>query len=314
MTHPHPAAAPLIVDASMLRRHDDDRLRNELAPLAVYPVSYMVAGVPVQVRFSTSGAADVCRRRYRHMPSHQAPAMTAYAVGRNASEAYFWAGDGPIFCWDQCEIPDRVVAFFAEAVATTSFFNSMDDLIALHAAALTDGRSAAFVAGISTAGKSTTAIACFRRGLQLYSDEFCLVRAGGVLPYPRAISVRHEGLEMLLADAAPPSPVDAWLRANRGDDRENVGFDELFGSATLPAPRPLRIAFAAVAKDRAPRIRSIAPAQMLAHTKPSARLKPRGLDGVAALLAVLAPVTCYELTLGTPDETAELIAQLLRAS
>lgn len=308
------AGAPSIVDASMLRRIDDDGLRIELAPLAVHPVGFTVAGVAVEVRFNIADAAHIYRQRYRHMLSSEAPTMTAYAVTRNPSETVFWAGDGPLYCWDRSEIPDRVIAFFADAVAMTTFLSSIDDLIALHAAALTDGRSAAFIAGVSTAGKSTTAIACFRRGLQLYSDEFCLVRAGGVVPYPRAISVRREGLELLLADAAPPSPVDAWLRANGGDDRENVGFDDLFGNATWPAPRPLRIAFAAVAKERAPRLRSIAPAQMLAHTKPFARQKQRGLAGVAALLEVLQPLTCYELTLGPPDATAELIAQTLRAS
>jgi hypothetical protein len=305
---------PSIVDASMLRQSDDGDLRIELAPLAVHPVGFTVADVPVEVRFNVAGAADIYRRRYRHMLSSQAPAMTAYAVARNPAETFFWAGDGPLYCWDRAGIPDRVIAFFTDAVAMTAFFTSIDDLIALHAAAVTDGRSAAFIAGVSTAGKSTTAIACFRRGLQLYSDEFCLVRAGGVLPHPRAISVRREGLELLLSDATPPSPVDAWLRANRGHDRENVGFDELFGSATWPAPHPLRVAFAAVAKGLAPRLRSIEPGQMLAHTMPFARLKPRGLDRVAALLRVLQPVACYELTLGPPDATAELIGRILSAS
>jgi hypothetical protein len=309
-----PAGTPSTVNASMLRQSDDDGLRVELTTLAVHPVGFTVAGVPVEVRFDVAGAADIYRRRYRHMLSSQAPTLTAYAVTRNPNQTFFWAGEGPLYCWDRSEIPARIIAFFADAVATTAFLNSIDDLVALHAAAITDGRVAAFIAGVSTAGKSTTAIACFRRGLQLYSDEFCLVRAGAVLPHPRAISVRQEGLELLLADVAPASPVDAWLSANRGDDRENVGFDELFGSATWPAPRPLAIAFAAVAKERVPMVRSIAPAQMLAHTKPFARQKPRGLAGVAALLEVLQPVTCYELTLGPPDATAELIARILRAS
>jgi len=306
------AGTPWIVDASMLRRcDDDDELRIELAPLAVHAVTFTVAGVPVEVRFNVAAAADIYRRRYRHMLASHAPVMTAYAVARDPNDVYFWAGEGPLHCWDQGKIHDHVIAFFADAVATTLFFNSIDDLIALHAAALTDGHSAAFIAGVSTAGKSTTAIACFRRGLELYSDEFCLVRAGGVLPHPRAISVRREGLELLLASAAPASPVDAWLRANRGEDRENVGFDELFGNATWPAPRPLRIACAAIARERTPSVRPIAPAKMLAHTMPSARMKTRGLDGVAALLAILQPVACYELTLGPPDATAELIAQML---
>jgi hypothetical protein len=305
------AGTPSFVDASMLRRGYDGGLRIELAPRAVHPVAFTVAGVPVEVRFDGAGAAEIYRRRYRHMLSEQPPAMTAYAVTRSPAETFFWTDDRPLYCWDQGAIPDRVIAFFADAVATTAFLNSIDDLIALHAGAVTDGRSAAFIAGVSTAGKSTTSIACFRRGLQLYSDEFCLVRAGGVLPHPRALSVRREGLELLLADAAPASPVDAWLRANRGDDHENVGFDELFGAATWPEARPLRVAFAAVAKADAPKLRSIAPAQMLVHTMPFARLKPRGLEATAALLAVLQPLTCYELTLGRPDATAELIAQIL---
>jgi hypothetical protein len=309
-----PDETPSFVDASMLRLSPYDGLRTELAPNAIHPVSFVIAGVPVEVRFDVPGAADIYRRRYRHMLSERAPAMTAYAVARGGDNAFFWAGDQPLYCWDRGLISDRIIAFFADAVATTTFLQSIDDLIALHAAAVTNGRSAAFIAGVSTAGKSTTAIACFRRGLQLYSDEFCLVRDGAVLPHPRAISVRREGLELLCADAAPASPADAWLRANRDHDRESVGFDELFGRAAWPPPHPLRVAFAAVAKDRSPSVRSIAPAQMLAHTMPSARQTQRGLDGVAALLAVLQPVTCYELTLGPPDATAELIAQILSAS
>lgn len=286
------------------------------APLAracVYRVRLAIAGRCLEVRFDRPDAAEIFRRRYRHVPAQAPPHAIAYAAAAQPDGAYFWVEGDAAFRWTRCALGATQVAFLADAVSITGFFARYDGVLALHAAALGDSRSAVALLGASTAGKSTTALACVRRGLQLYSDEYCIVTQEGVMPFARALSLRRDGLQMLAAQSAGDSPMERWIRAHRGADRHDVGFDELFGSVCVPQPRPLRVAFAVVGTAAGARVNEIAPAQMLGYAKPWAKMSATGLDGVRALLALLQRVECYELHLGSPDETAWLICERLAA-
>ncbi len=278
-------------------------------------VALEMAGAVGELRFSGATAAALFRRRYRHMLTARRAQMVAYAVTDETGTPFFWTGDaGPVYRWGRQALSDGEIAFLADAVAMTGFFRALDDTIALHAAALTDGYGAVAIVGASTAGKSTTAVACVRRGLQLYSDEYCAITPGGVAPFPRALNLRRSGLELLAHEPTLPTGITAVAAARCGGDWEDAGFDELFGSLHVPEPTPLRVVCAIVGTEAAPSAARIPPAAMLRYAKPWSKMKPRGLEGVRALLAALQPTACYELRLGSPDATAQLVARLVAAS
>jgi hypothetical protein len=299
------------VYAEDLTRLPDDAALDDLAARATHAVTIGFAGVVAQTRFFRADSADVYRGRYRNMLSPEVPQLISYAVARRPGDIYFWVPGIASYRWDRCRIGKNQTAFLAEAVTNTAVFTSRENLIALHAAAVSDGRRAAAVIGSSEAGKTTTAIACVRRGLQLYSDEFCVVTPAGVIPFPRSLNVRAGGLALLAEDRPPPSPVDAWLSGNLGADRDDVGFADIFGAVRMPEPRPLEVVFAVRGRAERPAAEQIPAAAMLPHVKPWARLKARGIEEVHALLAMLQAARCYELTLGSPDATALLIRDVL---
>jgi hypothetical protein len=290
----------------------DAALCAELRALTTHSVSIEIAGAPVAVHFNDAEAAALFSRRYRHLSSSAAPRFVVNAIARRSDDAYFWLEGGPLYRWNLGPIKSHVVAFFADAVTTSSVFASIDGLIAMHAAGVSDGRSAAALIGSTTAGKTTTAIACARRGLELYSDEFCIVTPGGVQPFPRSLSLRCAATDVLGADPVPGSSVDAWLRSHGCCDGHDLGYDELFGTVVRPEPRPLRVAFAIVGRSTQPELRPTTARVILEHVGPWAKMKKRGFEGVDALMQMLKSVECYELHLGAPDATARAIAGVLQ--
>lgn len=286
----------------------------QLAGTAQHAVTLEFAGRVAEVRFSSSEAAGRYRRRYRHLASVRPPNIVVYAAARRPDEIYFWAEGGSPSLWNHSALNAAGVAFLADAVATTVFFTASEELMALHAATVSDGAATAAILGSSTAGKTTTGIACARRGLALYSDEFCLLAPDGVVPFPRALNVRGQAIALLRGDPAPRSPVDAWLQACGSEDCEDVSYDELFGGAPAPQSLPLRAAFAVSARGSKPSARRITPGQMLPHAAAWAKMHERGVRAVERILETLQGVACYDLVLGSPDDTARLIAHTLSPS
>jgi hypothetical protein len=295
------------VTAAGLTRVGPSGALTERACNLPHAVKFDLAGVVVEVRFDNAEAAQLYRGRYRHMLTDCAPQEVGYAAELGPGEIYFWLDGHDAYRWDRSAIKPQVIAFLADAVVNTTVFTSRDGIIALHAAALSDGRAAAAIVGSSTAGKTTTAIACARRGLELYSDEYCIATEAGIIPFPRSISLRCAATEVLANDPVPSSAVDAWLGSHGCCDGYDLGYDELFGVLHRPKPRPLRAAFVLVGKGSQPVVRPLSRNAMLEHIAPWAKLKPRGFEALHALVALLEPVTCFEVVLGTPDATARAI-------
>jgi hypothetical protein len=303
-------ADAILCAADLVRRDEAVRETAHLEQFARYPVRIELGGVVVEVRFEWPNAAEVYRRRYRHALSTGTPRFTACVANWKPGEVYFWFPGLATYFWGHWDLGSNDLAFLTDAVVTTTLFTASEDLIALHAAVVGDGACAAAIVGTTTAGKSTTAIACARRGLDLYSDEFGIVTPHGVMPCQRALNLRSGGIELLRQDRAPNSPVDAWLRSHRGDC-DGVGYDELFGELHVPALRPLRLAFILAGAGPHPQVRLLSAPQMLVHLEPWARMKARGIEAAGELLALLKSVDSYELTLGKPDDTARLIRAML---
>ena len=257
---------------------------------AVESVRVDLAGTAVDVRFNDSEAARSYRSRYRHMLSAAIPQRVAYAVVAAPRVAFFWLEGGAIYRWDQSGVTSHVLAFLADAVVGTEIFTSSEDIVALHAATVGNGVGVAALVGSSTAGKTTTAIACARRQLSLYSDEYCVVAPGGVLPFPRSLSIRCAATEVLANEPVPSSSVDTWLRTHGCCDGYDLGYDELFGSVARPKQLPLRIAFAIVGRSDKAEARRIAPRAMLEYVGPWAKLSSQGLARLQRLLVLLQDV------------------------
>lgn len=302
------------VTAEDLTRIDAAEVPATLVAAATYAVTVDLAGTIVRTSFNDLEAAEIYRDRYRHMLSERPVQRKAYAVAHCPDEIYFWLEGGAAYRWDRSGLKPHAIAFFADAMVTTGIFTSTDDLIAIHASVVCDERAAAAILGCSTAGKTTTAVACARRGLSVLSDEHCVVTSGNVRAFPRALNLRCDSIRLLAGDPAPPSPLDRWLETHGRCSGNDHPFDELFGAPLPPAPKPLRVVFALVGTAPHPSIQQISAAAMLDRAKSGVRMKPQGFKALQALFALLQGIECYDLVKGTPDETARIIARVLSAS
>lgn len=264
----------------------------------------------VSVRFADLQAAKLHGSRYRHMLATGEPALTLYVAARGGA-THFWMPGLAAYRWDRYVLASHAISFLADAVATTHAFESLPDTIVLHAAAVAGPAGVAAIVGTTEAGKTTTSLACARRGLTLLSDEFCVTTPRGVIPFPRTLNVRRGGIALLAQGAEPGTPLNDWVLAQGGADRSDVGFDELFGDWQPPAPGPLRAVFLVSGHAATAQANVATPAGLLPRILPWARMNARGVDAARELLELLQGVDCFELTLGAPDETALLIARTL---
>ena len=124
--------------------------------------------------------------------------------------------------------------FLADAFALTEFLRERDDgIVSLHAATVGLPGGVAAIIGDSNVGKTTTAVACARAGMDLYSDERCLIdQRSMIYSFPRAINVRATGLQLLVADEFRGNdPIRARLRAHRGRRLERYPYLRSFSVA-----------------------------------------------------------------------------------
>jgi len=291
----------------------DPTALNELKVRAVHCVALDVHGLGLAVRFENKAAADFFRRRYCAFPPAGKAAFECFAVEGPLGPT-FWAENGPVLYWPTPLIP-RCIAFLADAVSMKAFFNSRDDLVSFHAAAVRVGDVAAAVFAHTNGGKTTTAIACARRGMQLYSDERCNISGLNVLPFPRNLNVRSGSVDLLATESVPGDlGITDRMKERSGANWFNASFEDIFGSAGVPPPRPLAaiffIAGSAGAASAEPMPTSVSIAKF---SRSGLRSAIRGFDRAALLARMLQNVRCYSLWLGTPDATATLIQKTVSA-
>ncbi len=196
------------------------------------------------------------------------------------------------------EVPDAAMAALeAEISAGLSsalpFLLREVGLYSLHAAAVRTSAGALLLPGLTGSGKSTTAGRLAALGWPLLSDDLLLLPAdqpGKVLPFPR--EPRFRGVAL-------------------------ARFPEITGMNLTPAEGPMpavALVFPRVGNDASTRLEP-----MLAPSALSALIECSLMPGDAALvshhfrlLAVLARLPCYQLTLGTmPSNLASLLQPLL---
>ena len=124
-----------------------------------------------------------------------------------------------------------------------SLVRSDATLLSFHAGAIACDGYAAAIVGESTAGKTTTTIACARRGMSPYSDERLLLRDGMVLPFMRAFNVRPGGRALLGHDDAFDDFAVAMRQEPEDADWTDVSLFEVIRNLRKPQPAPLCAVF-----------------------------------------------------------------------
>lgn len=286
---------------------------------AQFSARLRLAGETCVVRFDDAEACRYFTHRYADMTADDdggPVAREAFAIRDPQLGNLFWATDDQVYCWPHGDAAPELVAFLADAVALTAFIvRRPDGLISLHAAVATVEHGAAAIIGDSGAGKTTTAVACARIGMQLYSDERCIIdRRTFAHPFPRAMNIRRTGLRLLTQDTPQSDdPTGLRLRARPEGEWNDVLFSDLFGRPDTP-PRPLRAVFLIAGKTAQA---SLAPATASQATRFAAQWAygaGRGLAKLSRLLEVFENVACFSLVLGTPDASARAIRKELEAA
>lgn len=299
----------MMIRAEQLQADDfDEAQRGVLKRRATHGVHIGLLGCGISAYFEQEGGAAQLRARYRSF-SYDGSGLQAHIACDDRGITHF-LGDGEAYVWPHGRLSDRGTAFLADAVITDALLRAIPASITLHAAALRYGDAAFALTGVSTAGKTTTAIACAAAGCGIYSDERCINTPAGVVPYPRALNIRPGALELLRANL-PPGEVGDRIRGFRGTQWRNAPFEELFAAREQPAPARLHALFSICGYGAAPQTRRITPIEMLTAAQIGAKSRARGMERLGALIQTLSEAACFELVLGTPYATALHIQRLL---
>jgi hypothetical protein len=291
-------------------RRIDPSVASHLRASAVHAVTIAIGAEQLRVFFAQRSWADAFAERYADQKGSAAGAATSHYVARVGHEYVFWSPEADARIWDRGDLPDSAIVFLTDATAVSSFFDSSPTLISFHAAAVGFAGVAAAITGDSNSGKTTTALACARAGLTLYSDERCVLRERTVVPFARTLSVRSDGW-MRLQSGRRNAFTDAPPVARATPEGFSVRISDLFGDLDTNAEPELCAVFVLAGHEDVVRLEpvtSYAVAPALAKWMNSS---DRGLQRGARLIETLRGVACFRLFLGAPDESARLIRTTL---
>lgn len=269
----------------------------------VHTASCEIAGVVMELCTDVPEVARLFALRYA---DHRATrdADFRYFVATVRGGYAFWCRHAPAWRWSQGALPADAVVFLADSVALAALIRFDEHLAAMHAAAIEFGGVAAAIAGTSIAGKTTTLLACARRGMRLYSDERAVLRDDVVHPFLRRCSVRAAGARLLLAEN------DAGATDARRSSPD-LSLRTCFGSESIAQPHALRALFVLNGSGHCAALEAIDTAAALPSISRWFDTRGDMVDRVARAIGALRSVKCYRLTLGSPDESAAAIAYAL---
>ncbi len=276
------------------------------------PLRISVAGIAMSMRFDDDAVRERFAHRYRHHLSGDAAAIT-FNCGADGGEYYFWS---EFAAWSWCEgaLPLEGIVLLTDATAMSTLVRSSHELVSFHAAAVAHNDAVAAIVGDSHAGKTTTTLACARRGMQVYSDERLLVRAERhVLPFLRAFNVRPHGASLLSRDAIADS-LDEQLSARSVDaDWTDISPLEFMQHLQVPMPGRLRAIFFLDGKAERVKMRELPPIRCCPRLLQSMDCNsPQQFVRAARAIALLRGVRTFSLTLGPPNASAAAIEEVLR--
>jgi len=267
-----------------------------------------VGGIAMRMQFDDASLRDRFAQRYRdHEIPPSAPALT-FSCAWKDDAYYFWSsGISTAWRWPG-ELPAHAITLLVDATAMASLVRSNSGLLSFHAAAVHCDGVAAAIVGDSTAGKTTTTIACARRGLSPYSDERLLLRDRTVLPFMRAFNVRPGGRALLIRDDAHDDFARAMAQQPEEADWTDVSLFEIIQGLRKPEPAELSAIFLLQGHGERASVRPLDPRRATPALMASVDCAAQSmLERAARAMGLLRSTAVFALTLGTPAESAALI-------
>jgi len=292
-----------VISAADLERAGEYRPAGYAARCSFH-VRCRIAGITLELRTDVAELPEQFLRYYSDHRSDAAPDLRFY-VCRDDRGYALWSDEAATYRWLDGELPPDALMFLTDACAMSSLVALDSSLVSMHAAAVEAGGKAAAILGNSTAGKTTTLLACARAGLRVYSDERALLRAGVVQPFLRRLSVRADGARRLLADADD----DALARILGRDSQFTIV--SAFGAHAIAAPQRLETLFILAGYAERPAIERAEPAAAVNAMMPWFDAAGNAFERIRAALDLAKSCRCYRLLLGTPAATAAAIRDVL---
>jgi hypothetical protein len=193
------------------------------------------------------------------------------------------------------------------------FAASIEGSVAFYGAALAVRDAGVMILGPTTIGKTLLALHAAHAGATFLGDETAMLslRSSELFAMQRRPSLRESALPWL-----PSSTMAAALERSQNVFQTERGrfwyaLDERDLEGITPCERAVKLRAVCIIRERReyPRIRRIDLAAALPLIAQRAYARPSELNQVAALRKALRDVTCLEITLGTPQDSA---AGLLR--
>ena len=269
-----------------------------------YCVRVGIADVVVELRSDDDTVARAFAERYDDHIVSREPDFEYY-VATEAHGYLFWCAHAGGYRWTRGPLRVNAVLFLCDAVVLSALIRFDERLASMHAAGLECADGAVALAGDSTAGKTTTLLACARAGIPIYSDERVLVRDGVVHPFLRRCLVRADSARRLLQFRDD----DALGRMLLRD--EDISLARCFGVEAIARPRPLRrllILDGLGPRTRIRRADSVAALRAISAWFDTAG---NGLARLARARELLRNVQSYHIVLGSPHDAARTIADFL---
>lgn len=263
-----------------------------------------IAGITMELCTDMPEVARIFALRYADHPASSPPDFRYFVATVRGGYA-FWCAHAATWRWTQGALPPDAIAFLADSVAMAALLRFDASLASMQAAAIELNGIAAAIAGQSTAGRTTTLLACARRGMRVYSDERTLLRRNNVHPFLRRCSVRAAGARLLLADQDNDRLADA-LRTS-----PELSLKTCFGPDAIASPHPLRALFVIDGSSHCAALELIDTATALPAITRWFDARGDMVDRISHAISILRDVRCYRLTLGSPDESAAAIAYAL---
>ncbi|MFN2449371.1 MAG: hypothetical protein ABR508_06220 [Candidatus Baltobacteraceae bacterium] len=290
-----------VISARELQRGGDMAHLRQGAPQSV---ALRIAQIGVRIETAVPGLAAELALRYAGHLDERAPDFV-YRIFPSPQGYAFWCDHDGAWQWKAGSLPLDAIAFLADAAMLSALVHFDPLLASVHAAAVAAHGCAAAIAGDSTAGKTTTLLACARAGLQVYSDERALVRQGIVHSFLRRCSVRPDGRSRLLADD------DADALAHAMHARGDIALAAVFGEAAVAPPLALRALFVLDGYAARPFIEPIDATAALPAVSRWFDTCGGAIERTARALGLLRSLHCFRLTLGTPRESALAVRETL---
>lgn len=266
-----------------------------------YTAACEIAGVTMELCTDIADVARLFALRYADHPAGKEPDFRYFVATVRGGYA-FWCAHAPAWRWTQGVLPADAVAFLADSVALAAIVRFDAALASMQAACVELNGIAAALAGHSACGKTTTLLACARRGMRVYSDERTVLRNTIAHPYLRRNSVRAAGARLLLADHALDPKYD-MLHAE-----PQLSLKTCFGADSIAEPQPLRALFVISGTGYCAALEAIDTAAAMPAIMRWFDAHGDMVDRATRAISILKGVQCYKLTLGSADESAAAMA------